>query len=257
MKTLGFIGTGTITGAIIRGIARSDLHGWPVLVSPRGHERARELSAAFPTVSIAADNQEVVDGSDLLFLAIRPQISAEVISALRFPQGQVVVSLVAGLSVNAVKKLAGGDIHVIRAIPLPSVETCSCATPIFPHHTLVAKLFDALGSTINVANEDQFAGYVAGSAVMATYFGVAKTVCDWMIANNIEASNADRYIRTLFGNLGDVLRDQKDLSLEKLQENHTTRGGLNEQVHEYFSGNGGTRALNEGLDAVLQRIGKI
>jgi pyrroline-5-carboxylate reductase len=230
VKRLGFIGTGAITSAIVKGLAISGLRDWPISVSPRSRERADELASTIPAVSIATGNQAVVDSSDILILAIRPQIAAEVISDLRFRDGQIIVSLVAGMSVKTVETLVAVQIPVIRAIPLPSVETCSCATPITPHHHEIAILFDALGSSISVEDESRFDGYVAASAVMATYFGIVKTTADWMVASGVESADADRYLRSLFGNLGDIMREQPQLTFDQLRQNHTTCGGLNELV---------------------------
>ncbi len=251
---LGFVGTGAITSAIVKGLAGSCRSDWPVIVSPRGRSIAEELAASVPSVRIAADNQDVVDQSDMVFLAIRPQIAQEVISSLAFQNGQSVVSLVAGLSVPALERLIPASVEITRAIPLPSVEIRTCVTPIMPPNPAVAAVFDALGSSIGVSGPVEFDGYVAGSAVMATYFGIIETVVKWMQANGLDQADADIYARGLFGNLGDVLRARPDLTLDALRAGHTTVGGLNEMVHDRFVGEGGTRALVTGLDAVLARV---
>ena len=251
---LGFVGTGAITSAIVKGLAGSSLADWPVFVSPRGRAIATELAAAMPSVHVAADNQDVVDQSDMVFLAIRPQIAPEVISRLAFRNGQYVVSLVAGLSIPALKSLISANVEITRSIPLPSVETRACATPILPPNSAVAAVFDALGSTIGVSSAVEFDGYVAGSAMMATYFRIVDTMVKWMEASGLNATDADAYARGLFGNLGDVLRARPDLTLDELRAGHTTIGGLNEMVHDHFEAAGGAKALAAGLDAVLARV---
>ena len=112
MKRLGFVGTGAITSAIVKGLAETALRDWPVIVSPRSRERADELADAITSVSIASDNQAVVDGSDMVFLAIRPQIAPDVIRSLSFRHGQYVVRLVAGIKVGTVANLSSA--HVPR-----------------------------------------------------------------------------------------------------------------------------------------------
>lgn len=254
MKRLGFVGTGAITSAIIKGLAKSELRDWPVIVSPRSRERAEELAAAILSVTIAADNQAVVDSSDMVFLAIRPQIATEVIQSLSFHDGQCIVCLVAGMKIGAVAHLINAKVSITRAIPLPSVEQCACATPILPANEAVKEVFDAVGSTLQVEDETVYDSYVAGSAVMATYFGIVKAAADWMQENGLDSADADHYIRNLFGNLGNILRQRPHLTLDELREEHTTRGGLNEMVHEHFFSAGGGVALRKGLDAVLDRI---
>lgn len=49
---------------------------------------ASRLADKFPIVRVGADNQDVVDSADIVFLAIRPQIAEEVITELRFRADQ-------------------------------------------------------------------------------------------------------------------------------------------------------------------------
>jgi pyrroline-5-carboxylate reductase len=125
--TLGFVGTGTMAAAMVEGLAGDD-----ILVSPRGAGIAADLAARFPGVTIAASNQAVVDGSDMVILSVRPQIAEEVIRALRFRPGQKVLSLIAATRIDRIRDWAGVEIAVTRAIPLPFVATRQCVTPIFP-----------------------------------------------------------------------------------------------------------------------------
>ena len=253
---LGFVGTGVITGAIIKGLAISDLKEWPILVSPRSRERADALTATFASVQVAADNQAVVDASDMVFLAIRPQIAPEVIRALTFRDGQTVVSLVAGLSIEAMADLIDAKVSITRTIPLPSVERRACVTPIMPPNSSVAEVFDALGSTIQISDPDVFDVYVTGSAVMATYFGMIEIAAEWMQKNGLDRADADTYLRNLYSNLGDTLRANPDIALDTLRSEHATAGGLNELVYDRFLAAGGGGAFENGLDAVLERVRK-
>ena len=62
---LGFIGTGIITTSVVTGFCESGMENLQIVVSPRNKERAQMLHEKYPgIVSIAADNQEVVDRSD-------------------------------------------------------------------------------------------------------------------------------------------------------------------------------------------------
>jgi len=68
------------------------------------------------------------------------------------------------------------------------------------------------------------------------------------------ATEANRaFLASLFGNLGDVLR-QDSRPLDTLRLAHSTAGGLNEQVFDTFVRGGGPQALRDGLDSVLRRI---
>lgn len=250
---LGFIGTGAITEAMVRGLKRSALADWPVMVSPRGAEVAARL-AELPGVTVAADNQAVVDGADLVVLAIRPQVAEAVVRALRLRPGQKVLSLVAGARHEALGDWIGLDLPVIRAIPLPSVETLSCVTPVFPGDEDVSRIFNVLGGVVEVASLAEYDGYGAASAVMALYFGQVGALVDWLADQGLPRADADRYLRSLYGNLGDTLRREAGMTTEALREAHSTKGGLNEMVYDRFLAEGGGRSLRAAMDAVMARL---
>jgi len=101
---LGFIGAGTITAHMVRGLQGSALADWPVVLSPRNVETAAAL-ATLPGVTVAASNQAVVEACDIVILAVRPQIAEDVLSDLRIAPDQLVISLIAGLRLPQIATL--------------------------------------------------------------------------------------------------------------------------------------------------------
>lgn len=249
---LGFIGTGTITAHIVQGLKASGLADWQVVLSPRSESVAATL-AVLPGVSVAADNQAVIDSSDAVVLAVRPQVAAEVLKPLRFHPDRPLISLIAATSLEDLGAWTGAQ-QICRAIPLPSVEARTCVTPVFPPNPLAMQLFDALGQALPVHDLAAFDAYATGSAVMATWFGMAETAAGWMVENGIPAADAETYMRGLFADLGVTVRD-KTRSLETLRHDHATKGGLNEQIWRVFGENGGPQALSAGMSSVMARIG--
>ncbi|MEL7138546.1 MAG: NAD(P)-binding domain-containing protein, partial [Pseudomonadota bacterium] len=77
---VGFVGTGHIAAPMARVVARA---GHSVLVSERNAETAVALASAFENIAIAP-NQAVLDGSDVVFLCVRPPLAEEVFAPLRF-----------------------------------------------------------------------------------------------------------------------------------------------------------------------------
>ena len=86
IERIGFIGTGTITQAIVTGLAAQPRGLREIWVSPRNHETAARLSHEHPLVHVGRDNQDVADRCTVLCLAIRPQIAQQVLSELRLGQ---------------------------------------------------------------------------------------------------------------------------------------------------------------------------
>ena len=78
------IGTGIITTSVVTGFCESGMENLQIVVSPRNKERAQMLHEKYPEiVSVAADNQEVVDRSDWVFAALLPKAAEDILSASR------------------------------------------------------------------------------------------------------------------------------------------------------------------------------
>ncbi len=248
MTTLGFIGTGTMAAAMVTGLGGED-----ILVSPRGAEVAAGLARRFPGVRIAADNQAVLDGSDLVVLSVRPQVAEAVIRPLRFREGQKVLSLIAATPVARLHDWIGLDLPIIRAIPLPFVADRASVTPIFPPDAEVAALFDRLGTALPCRDIAEFDLFAVGSALMGSYFGLLETAQGWLRAQGLDDRAARAYLGGLFANLGKVAADSP-AGFAELRAGHSTPGGLNEQIFRDFAAGGGTAALASALDRVLDRV---
>ena len=109
-RSLGFIGTGAIAQALIIGMIEHGQIEWPVKVSRRSGKRSSQLEQKFSNVEVLDDNQAIVDNSDWVFLAVLPEQAVEVIQQLSFKSETVLISLVAGISVDQLKQLAGVDL---------------------------------------------------------------------------------------------------------------------------------------------------
>jgi hypothetical protein len=88
---LGFIGTGEITSSIVTGLSSSGVAAHAIWLSPRNSAIANALADRFRGISVASGNQEVLDHSYTIVIAVRPSAARGVLSELRFrPDHQVI-----------------------------------------------------------------------------------------------------------------------------------------------------------------------
>ena len=118
---IGFIGTGKITSSIIYGIFKSKLKITTIYISSRNKTISKKLSKKFKSVKIAKNNQEIVDNSSLIFLAVTPTVGLKILSMLKFKSNKKIISFIATISLADLKKLTKNK-NVVRAIPLPPIE---------------------------------------------------------------------------------------------------------------------------------------
>ena len=75
---LGFIGTGKIASSVITGICTSKISFKKILISPRNKNIAKNLKKKFKKVTIAKNNQQIVDKCDWVFLAVTPTVGEKI-----------------------------------------------------------------------------------------------------------------------------------------------------------------------------------
>jgi pyrroline-5-carboxylate reductase len=250
---LGLIGCGTIAAAIVTGLNSSG-YGEAIVVSPRNAEVAAGLARRFPNVTVAATNQAVLDACDVAVLAVRPQILAAVLPQLRFRPDHEVISLVPVTSLAYLRSATAPAAAVTRAVPMPMVARRQGPTAVYAATPAARRLFDSLGSTIELSDEKCFDAFTAETALMATYFRFLETAAQWLRARGVAADQADRYVRQLFWGLAGTALASPQRTLGELADEHQTRGGLNEQVRTHMEGKGMFAELANALDAVLARL---
>jgi pyrroline-5-carboxylate reductase len=81
---LGFIGTGKISSSVIKGISNSKLSYKKIIISPRNYKLSKLLKKKYRKVTIAKNNQEIVNKSNWIFLAVTPSVGKKIIKELKF-----------------------------------------------------------------------------------------------------------------------------------------------------------------------------
>ena len=249
----GFVGTGAITRAMVEGLSAVD-PAPETVVSPRSAAVSAGLAARFANVRVAADNQAVVDAAACVVLATRPDDARTVLADLTFSSDQVVVSVVAGLSVAELAAAVAPAQEVARAIPLPSVAARQGLVPVFPPQPAALALFRELGAVVALDDEVAFDSFSAASAFAATQLDLLATVEAWLVGRGVPAPDASAYVRELIRGLSDALAEEPDRELALLASDHATPGGLNEQVRTYVRGHGVHELVATALDDVARRV---
>jgi pyrroline-5-carboxylate reductase len=250
---LGFIGTGVITKAVVTGLIASELSFERIALSPRNAKTAAELATRDPRVKVCASNQEVLDSSDVVCLAVVPQITAEVLSELRFADHHHVISFVAGQSIERLRQLVGPASKLVRAIPLPAVADGFGCTAIYPPDGVARAVFAALGEAVEVASEHQFDALSAVTATMASFYAVLEHQALWLAEQGVPYDAARAFLSGYcVGLANETTKTSK--SFAAMIEYLMTPGGLNEQLHAELTSLGAYRHYGDALGRVFARI---
>ena len=137
---IGFLGTGHITSSVIEGIFKSKLKIKKIYISPRNRTIAKKLSKRFKKVSISRNNQQLIDRSSWVFLAITPQVGNKILKKLNFKKNKKIISFISTIKLKNLKKHTKNN-NVTRAITLPFIGMKKGPIVIFPADRNVKNFF--------------------------------------------------------------------------------------------------------------------
>ncbi|TPE49461.1 pyrroline-5-carboxylate reductase [Maribrevibacterium harenarium] len=251
---LGIIGTGVISAACVNGLMKSNAPFEQILVSKRSESISFALAKEYSTVEILDNNQEIIDKSDIVMLAVRPQDAEYALAPLCFTPDKQIISLIATFHHQKLKNLLGNDLTICRAIPLPFVAERVGVTALYPSNEIAEKIFNYLGEVVVAENEEEFDRYAIASSTMGIYFETLSTLSDWIIAQGTPSQNAQKYFAGLFNGLTKTALKNSNLPFDSQISKHCTPGGLNEQAVTVFRENGGHEALKQSLLSIQKRL---
>jgi pyrroline-5-carboxylate reductase len=151
---IGFLGAGRMAEALARGFITaklagpSELFAFDVAADRLNVWRESNLGATL------ADNKEVCRSSELLFVAVKPQSVAPLISEIArvVTEKHLVVSIAAGVPIAKLEEFFGGARRIVRVMPnTPCLVGCAAAGisagrgPTAEDLATVVRLFESVG----------------------------------------------------------------------------------------------------------------
>lgn len=116
---LGFIGCGNMGKAMLSGVLESGKCEKADVIASAKTEGTREKIKSEFDITVTADNKEVAEFADILFLAVKPQYYAEVIDQIKdsVRADEIVISIAPGKSLEWFDQAFGKQLKVIRTMP--------------------------------------------------------------------------------------------------------------------------------------------
>ena len=254
---LGFVGTGKITSSVVTGICRSKISFKKILLSPRNRNLAKRLKKQFKKVSIANNNQEIVNSCNWIFLAVTPTVGQKIIKNLKFRSSQTIVSFISTMTLPQLKKAIKVKATIVRAIPLPPISLRKGPVPMFPPNKRVKNFFNKLGTTVEISNEKLSKNFWSTSGMMAPFYELLSTMSNWLVKRGVKRDKAQKYITSLFVALSEDAAVNSNKNLKDLVKESQTPRGLNEQGIKELRKAGFYRSTEKTLNSILKRLNKV
>ncbi len=130
-RTFGFVGGGNMAAALIRGLLGANVPQKCIIVSDVKTERTAALHAEHG-VRVTADNHALVKESDIVVIAVKPQVIDRVLDALAgdLRPEHLVISVAAGVPIKAIEGRLPPKTRVVRAMPNMPATVLAGATAI-------------------------------------------------------------------------------------------------------------------------------
>lgn len=237
---IGIIGTGTIASAVVRGIAGDGHH---ITVSARSANISSALAEEFANV-IVADNQRVVDQSDVVFLGLIAEHANGILKELNFRGSQRVISFMAGASLEEVAELIAPAEASAIMLPFPTIAKGGSAILALGDTRLVNEIFGAKNQVFALQDDQELDAYLCAQAVLSPVARLVAETAKWL-GERIDAPNVgEEFLRVL------VASSLGQSESEALIQSLNTEGGYNQRLRLHMEISGMSADLVHGLDGL-------
>jgi pyrroline-5-carboxylate reductase len=177
MGTIGFIGSGNMAEALIKGIITAGLYKPAnIFISDIRPLRIKQLVKKYK-VRPAKNNRELVSKVNTVVLSVKPQNIAEALESIKdaISGKKLVISIAAGVKTS---RIAGflGDVAIVRAMPNTPALIGEGASALFanakakPMLKKAKAIFSAVGQAVVVDNENLIDAVTAVSGSGPAYY---------------------------------------------------------------------------------------
>ena len=132
-KTIGFIGGGNMAEALIKGLLAGGTPAATLIVA-EPHAERRTFLAEHYGVKCTEDSSALITGSDVIILAIKPQVADKVLREIgtAATEEKLIISIMAGVKIAAIERAFPGEVRVVRVMPNTPALVLEASSAIAP-----------------------------------------------------------------------------------------------------------------------------
>ncbi len=264
MKTarLAFIGAGNMARSLIGGLIADGWNPDSISVSDPDSGQLAMLANRFQ-VHTDTENHRIAENSDVVILAVKPQVIQEVaedLSATVQKQVPLIISIAAGIRSTDLQRWLGGNCALVRCMPNTPALVQSGATALYANEQvsneqkdLAETILRAVGLALWVEDEALMDAVTALSGSGPAYFFlVIEALQETGTALGLNEKTARLLaLQTAFGAAKMALESSEDASV--LRQRVTSPGGTTEKALAVLEAGGIKALFNDALTAARDR----
>ncbi len=257
-----FIGAGNMAKSLAGGMIAKGMDPINITLSDINESSLQEARSQLQ-VNTTRDNQLACQKADIVVLAVKPQVMAEVVQPLEplFQQKQpLIISIAAGITLAQLEQWTGGQLPIVRCMPNTPALVQSGATGLYanqqvsePQKEQARNVLGAVGLALWLDNEDQIDAVTALSGSGPAYFFY---IMEAMIAAGTalglpEATAKQLTLQTALGSAQMAITS--DVDAQELRRRVTSPGGTTEQAISILEQQGCKTLFLQALQGAYER----
>jgi pyrroline-5-carboxylate reductase len=255
---IAIIGAGNMGGAMAKGFSRGNLvQSKNIRLSDINTSNLENIKSVAPGIITSKSNKEIIDGADLIILAVKPwlieQVSSEICNLINY-QNQIIVSVAAGVDLSQLHQFFNPEAMIFRIIPNTAIEISQSVSTVSGSYVsedqklMISRLFGELGKVFIVPESQLNAMMSLSSCGIAYAFRYIRAAMEGGIEMGIYPQTAKEVVlQTLRGavELIEANNSHPEVEIDKV----TTPGGITIRGLNEMEANGFTSSVIKGLKA--------
>jgi pyrroline-5-carboxylate reductase len=250
-----FIGGGNMGAAIVAGLLRAGWDAGSITVVESGAERRAALGSLLPGTTVVAEPRACASG----VVAVKPGGAIDACRTLAAHGATRVLSIAAGIGVEALQAAAGPACAVVRAMPNTPAMVGEAASAITGSSRCepadldwAASVLGAVGTVVRVPEHQMDAVTAVSGSGPAYVFLLAEALVAAGTEQGLDPRDADELVRQLLVGAAKLLRESSD-GPDVLRARVTSPNGVTERAIAAFESAGFRDAVRSAVAAAVER----
>lgn len=262
---IGFIGTGNMASAMISGILQTKMVSPGEITGSAPFEAERKKVQEKFGIRVTEDNREAVSGSDLIVLAVKPQVYETVIREIKdvVTKEKIILTIAPGKTIDWLEEQFGKEVKIVRTLPnTPALVgagmTAMCTNGLLSDEETadVMKVLESFGRVEAVDEHLMNAVSATSSASPAYIYILIEAMADGAAAGGIPRAQAYRLAaQTVLGSAKMVLDTGKHPG--ELKDMVCSPAGATIEAVRVLEQKGFRSAIIEAMKACEEKSGKL
>ncbi|WP_086981439.1 pyrroline-5-carboxylate reductase [Vibrio aphrogenes] len=261
-RKISFIGSGNMARSIFAGMLSSGYKATQITATGRDESKLKHLCDCYG-IHTTTDNNQAVEKADVVILAVKPQMMAEVCAQLQHLDlsNKLIISIAAGISAQRLNDMLAQEVALIRVMP---------NTP-----SLVGKGMSGLYASDKVSEDDKdFAGdlmaavgeicwvdeesginniIAAAGSAPAYFFLFMEAMQKEAMAQGFNQDTARLLVQQSALGAAEMVIANPELDLATLREQVTSKGGTTAEAIRTFNEHHLSDIVAQAMQAAVKR----